>query len=87
MSEWISVKDRLPEIYHQKSPYSWSISVLCCTKNREVHLMCFTDRGFWQNFQGKYIVPNHEIIFWMPLPDPPETSKKKNRRKNSTINF
>jgi len=62
--EWISVKDRLPikdgvyEVCYEES----EISARCC--GREYFI------------DGQWVVPplafNLEIIFWMPLPIPPE---------------
>jgi hypothetical protein len=70
MSEWISVKDRLPELIERdgfKNPCSRAV------------LTCDGDKmsvGYrWKSGSDEYFLPNdrelNEITHWMPLPEPP----------------
>ena len=71
MSEWIDVKDRLPEKF---------TSVLCHCKSTCREGECATigsfDNGFWflQDGVGRQSFPHHywEVTHWMPLPEPPK---------------
>lgn len=68
MSEWVSVRDRLPEIGVEVLVYDcgfmgvWSLNK--------------TDQGvFWEDGHGdQYSVD--EVTHWMPLPEPPEEGRK-----------
>lgn len=64
MSEWISVKDRLPEINQ---------NVLCFDANR---VLFATDWLDWPDGTVSFYVPTFErhiwCTHWMPLPEPPE---------------
>lgn len=76
--EWISVKDRLPEVDHNKKGNRWydsvSIRVLCACKQRSGKKMVkegyceFHSDGsaFWR-------IPGSidSVTHWMPLPTPP----------------
>lgn len=59
MSEWISVKERLPEIWQ---------NVLVYRKDNEPHaeFRCFS--GGW-DMDEKYRNP---VTHWMPFPEPPK---------------
>lgn len=69
MSEWISVKDRLPE-------YGKDVLVCDCNSRNYISVWSLekdTDggtnywedcRGWWQSFD--------EVTHWMPLPEPPK---------------
>ena len=65
MSEWISVKDRLPVQY---------TPVLCCDVNgicqdeRDPVISAYCD-GIWIEPWGK---KEYIITHWQPLPEPPE---------------
>lgn len=77
MSEWISVKDRLPDIGER-------VLVCAVSKNSGAPLTIITEMSdtnwldnrlkielYWMPpFQ--YFLSNYEIIHWMPLPEPPE---------------
>ena len=75
MSEWISVKDRLPEhnqrvlIFAEgKEDFSTIIQI---SHIGNVGLFTSTPRWDWiAPFQ--YFFTNYEITHWMPLPKPPE---------------
>lgn len=72
MTEWISIEDRLPEL--------WSLCIV--TNGNHVDIALFSDRGWkghtllW-DFESDGISeesrqsPTH----WMPLPAPPEEGK------------
>jgi len=67
MSEWISVKDRLPE----EDEFIFIASVPL----DEVDFGVYVDRGdgtkaFKNPYIGYYIYP--QITHWMPLPKPPK---------------
>lgn len=62
MTEWISVKDRLPEGYE---------AVIVCRKGRGGK--CIVEQGFldvngWWRVYG---MRTKSVTHWMPLPDPP----------------
>lgn len=58
MSEWISVKDRLPQS---------SDDVLMCTKGSVVAIGFYSDAHKWINRSHIF---NSDITHWMPLPAP-----------------
>ena len=64
MSEWISVKDRLPE---RKGKYlvTWLWAYGTEYENKYVDVVFFRGKTHWAKFE-KY------ITHWMPLPDPPK---------------
>ncbi len=60
-SEWISVKDRLPE---KEGTY------LTYTENEQIHIDCFC---IYPNHGTKFFVGgNGKVTHWMPLPEPPK---------------
>lgn len=67
MSEWISVKDRLPENEErtliQIEKVNWK------TGNIEIflHIAELDDNGEWVTAYG---TPNGKVTAWMPLPEP-----------------
>lgn len=56
-TEWISVKDRLPET---------GKDVIVCHKNGHVALNAYLDRRWW------YLDDRNKITHWMPLPPAPK---------------
>ena len=61
MTEWISVKDRLPEGYE---------AVIVCRKGRGgciVEQGCLDVNGWWRVYGTR----TKSVTHWMPLPDPP----------------
>jgi hypothetical protein len=62
MSEWISTKDRLPEIEQDALIY---LDGYCFIARRVED-----DRG-WIGFNG-YVLGEDVPTHWMPLPDPPK---------------
>ena len=70
--EWISVKDRFPEIGNQNAPFCWSANVLCFLKDKTIHILCKTTLGNWRNFEAEYICLDESVTHWMPLPEPPK---------------
>ncbi len=74
MSEWISVKDRLPEVYER---------VLCILNGEQIVLQLekespafeesFKEFLYWHEPFDEYMqIEWHEVTHWMPLPKPPE---------------
>lgn len=66
MSEWISVKDRLPEGYKD---------VLVCFENSSgyhVDITFYSDKLDYG--EGWYLTA--DITHWMPLPEPPKEDKE-----------
>ncbi len=63
-TEWISVKDRLPE---------YGAEVLCVDCNNEYFLdSCVKDKNdFWQGHTDEIFKKYY--TYWMPLPEPPES--------------
>ncbi|MGD2072526.1 MAG: DUF551 domain-containing protein [Candidatus Thorarchaeota archaeon] len=76
MSEWISVKNKLPEydqrvlIYNETNEYNKKIGrdIICG------HRVCTNKKGeIWiSDVRGYNCMP---VTHWMPLPDPPEGEK------------
>ena len=79
MSEWISVKDRLPEhdqkvlIFAEgKIDYHIGDTVIAITHIGNHKLFHDSpDRWGWVS-PWQYFSTNYEITYWMPLPAPPE---------------
>ena len=74
MSEWISVKERLPETIRCNAGTEYSEAVVVLTENRKICTaiwngrMWIGDFGFWEAWDD-------EITHWMsvlPLQEPPE---------------
>jgi len=71
MSEWISVKDALPEIIHKdiKNPQSLEVIVFNGEISVGVRWICGENEYFESNeYDKRYNLITH----WMPLPTPPE---------------
>lgn len=71
MSEWISVKDRLPPMYHMvlitgKNSAGGSFGVIKGSHDG--------DKGQWYREDiGQYAEPRGDTVtHWMPLPEPPK---------------
>lgn len=63
MSEWISVKDSMPED-----------GAYLCSGHGGTHFICLARRGeWWRQSASKRIVG---ITHWMPLPEPPSAKPK-----------
>lgn len=67
MSEWISVKDRLPELGNGQGKNQYLVCYIT-PKSKQRHVI---QSGYWggnrwsKNFAG-------EATHWMPLPEPPK---------------
>ena len=67
-SQWISVKDRLPEKNNKR--------YLCFIEQHNIHLNGYIDiKRFIHNDRFIYLDENEKVIYWMPLPEPPENKK------------
>ena len=73
MSEWISVKDRLPEIKEFDDMVSESVLVCSGRTSMAVAWMSniFNESGKWAS-DGDVLSAIGEITHWMPLPVPPK---------------
>lgn len=58
MSEWISVKDRLPEE---------GKNVLCLDSSDNYYSVGWIEDGLWED--GEFV--GIDFTHWMPLPEPP----------------
>ena len=71
VQEWISVKDRLPELIPCNAGTAYSEGVIVWTDNRKamiavwdgIDFLCAAD--YWEAW-------GEEITHWMPLPKPPK---------------
>lgn len=80
VQQWISVKDRLPDVVStHKTPwdnYTVSIRVLCACLQADGKKM--VKEGYCKVFEGYEAIPHwkipgtiHSVTHWMPLPKPP----------------
>ena len=77
MAEWISVKDRLPELIPCKAGTAYSEAVLVWTSGRKamvaiwdgIDFLCAM--SFWEAW-------GEEITHWMPLPEQPVSISETN---------
>ena len=73
MDEWISVKDRLPEMPREFPVLTWSRwaeeIILCISYDPELG---------WMSDNANYMREGIDITHWMPLPEPP--GKEKNEK-------
>lgn len=67
MSEWISVKDRLPESAYN----TWSEDVIALTEGGDVFKLANIG-GYWQRTSAFAMSDSGEVTHWMPLPEPPD---------------
>ena len=71
VQQWISVKDRLPELIPCNAGTAYSEAVIVWTDNRKamiavwdgIDFLCAAD--YWEAW-------GEEITHWMPLPEPPK---------------
>lgn len=71
MSNWISVKDRLPQNSERVLAY--------CEKTKKyfvgnVTYRCFSDEVYWRHewARGAMYTVTSKVTHWMPLPEPPQ---------------
>lgn len=88
MTQWISVNDRLPEkkgkyLCYQESIYEGFIRVCSFALNLEqVDEYDFhgEKRCGWYDYDSEYGYYEHtDVIYWMPLPEPPEILRSNTR--------
>ena len=68
---WISVKDRLPEMYKAVlgyAPYHNNVWAVTMRENGEWYIWSPVSRRYDPDFEGP-------ITHWMPMPEPPEKEK------------
>lgn len=76
MNEWISVKDRLPDVNRTKSGYERACVI--ATNGKSVLPMIYeracvkTKTKYRWKYVFDRIYGNNDIIAWMPLPEPPK---------------
>lgn len=81
MSEWISVKDRLPELNeivlavlnepNKRLNYPYEEKILLLFRRGHNYITGFVEK--WERpFGAETINYNSEVTHWMPLPQPPK---------------
>ena len=76
MAEWISVKDRLPEVYEEVLVFAVDRGdlsdepVYALTAMREYRTFNGPVKSWIQPWQ--YFNANYKVTHWMPLPEPPK---------------
>lgn len=91
MSEWISVKDRLPEGYHDCCEHDY-VLVMCEESNKYDlgPLLSIANRrdGKWDfafgnhgaySCEGIFALDSEDITHWMPLPEIPGVENEKDK--------
>lgn len=63
MSNWVSVRDRLPEVFEP---------VIVCRRNRKGGQAVEAGRKDVGDWWRVYGTRTKSVTHWMPLPDPPE---------------
>lgn len=83
MSEWISVKDRLPElgtlcvISYTKPGWGRRMGVYISRYDRlykTFNIKDGYDEGFFGTGLNTFSQKYDEVTYWMPLPEPPEVT-------------
>lgn len=66
MSEWISVREKLPELFRGVLAY--------CPKRQNIYELYLNLRGEWHFFDMTVAgaLLDEEVTHWMPLPEPPK---------------
>lgn len=73
MSEWVSVKDRLP--LTAIDGQNFTIIEVLVTDGEHVHATDFSAGGFpvaWGEFDAYGAIARSQITHWQPLPEPPK---------------
>lgn len=74
MSEWISVKDRLPE-----SDNDTLLLLVKCSAEEKPNGALFIDTDSFYVDDGYFrfwgVQKNHTVTHWMPLPEPPHDTE------------
>jgi hypothetical protein len=73
-NDWISVKDRLPEVKEGDTRSNW---VLVLTRDSSRYVADFNTKGSWHCNcncrEGSYADEDgNDVTHWMPLPEPPK---------------
>ena len=63
MSEWISVKDRLPRERQRVLGYMGSCSQIAVYEGNDT---------WWTDYHGHSVTGKNLFTHWMPLPNPPK---------------
>ena len=85
MSEWVSVKDRLPEngtylvrVYRDATVTSPSANFICTASLSMISVHCFDGspiRSAWYVYPSSGHEVTNDVTHWMPLPKPPKGLK------------
>ena len=70
MSEWISVKERLPRVRHAGRILIWHAYA------REYYLARYRNPGDWRDDFNIVLSRPEYITHWIPLPDPPKEGER-----------
>lgn len=78
--EWISVKDRLPEMNIEEGDFKTSEQVLGLFNNKESYwvesltykIFCDDDTPYWYYDYDAEFCETKNLTHWMPLPEPPK---------------
>lgn len=78
-SDWISVKDRLPDIINKEKEYEFSNEVLLCLQEKEIITAVLAKEDgetlCWLSMLGGYTYPVWLATHWQPIVLP-KTEKK-----------
>ena len=75
-SQWISVKDRLPDVHKTKSGYEKTVVI--ATNGKTVRAMIYERACIYGKTKYRWkwmwdrIYHGNDITQWMPLPEPPD---------------
>ena len=74
-SDWISIKDRLPDITHNESLYEYSEEVIICLNGCEITAAVliidktdtYEQTMYFQSSAGEYVYPIGIVTHWQPI--------------------